>query len=126
MELGLQVDSAVELVVAELVLDGDPDGVGSWHGDADDGEDVFGDGVVQPTEQVLVDDTPIGITALSGGWGRGEVVVEPKLPDEGVKEGAPFGVVWFGELEHDGTCDLMFTVWRTATEGVGTKAAVPV
>jgi hypothetical protein len=34
------------------------------------------------------------------------VVAEPKLPDEDVKEGAPFGVVWFGELEHDGDVGL--------------------
>jgi hypothetical protein len=85
-ELGLQVDSAVELVVAELVLDGDPDGVGSWHGDADDGEDVFGDGVVQPTEQVLVDDAPIGITTLSGGWGEVRWSPSPNFPTKTSKK----------------------------------------
>ena len=105
-EFGLQVDGAVELVVAELSFDRGPDDVGVRLGDADDGEDILGNGVVQLAKDALVEETPFGITALLGGWGRGEVSGVAKLADERVEEGAPLGVVGLGELEHDGNVGL--------------------
>ena len=105
-ELSLEVNGAMQLIVAKLSLDGGPDDVGVWLADADNGEDVLGDGVVQPAENTLVEETPFGITALLGGLGRGEVVAEAELADECVEEGATFGVVGLGELEHDGNMGL--------------------
>jgi hypothetical protein len=100
--LGLQVHGAVKLVVAELILDGVPDEVGGGLGHADNGEDLFGDGVVEPAEDALIEDALVRITVLDRGRRRGKMNTEIELPDESIEEGAPLGVVGFGELKDDG------------------------
>ena len=96
----------MELVVRELSMDGVPNGVGSSFGNANNGADIFGHGVVEPTQDALIFHDPVRITAVVDGWRRGEVTAEAELPDEGVKEAAPFGVVRFGEVELDGDVRL--------------------
>jgi hypothetical protein len=39
-------------------------------GGTDDGTDVPANGIVKPTEDALIDDMPIRITALVSGWGE--------------------------------------------------------
>ena len=67
--LSLQLDSAVELIVAELSLDRMPNGVGSVAGVANDVENVGGDGVEDPIEKTLISHLPLRVAALGGGKG---------------------------------------------------------
>lgn len=105
-ELSLQVDGTMKKVVTELLLDAVLDRVGSWLRHPNNGEDVLGDRVVDPAQNALIDDSPVRIMALRRGWGRGKVRAEAELADECVEERAPLGVVWIGELEHDGDVGL--------------------
>jgi hypothetical protein len=63
-EVGLELDGAVLLVVAEEILDGIPDGARGRAGMHDDAEEVGIDGAVDPGEHGVV------ITAPSKGGGR--------------------------------------------------------
>jgi hypothetical protein len=63
-ELGLQIDYAMKLVVAELIMDGLPDAIGRGLWGAHDVAHVLGDGDVEPTDDALIDDVPLGIMAL--------------------------------------------------------------
>ena len=69
-KLYLQIDSAMELIVTELIVDSDPDAVRGRLRMAYDVAHILGDGVVQPTQDALINHTPIGIMALVGGWRR--------------------------------------------------------
>jgi hypothetical protein len=69
-----QVDCPVELIVTELLLDAGPDDVRRWLGNTDDGEDILGNGVVDPAEDALVDDAALQIAGLRWGRRRGELV----------------------------------------------------
>ena len=53
-KLRLQIDSTMELVVAELLMDGSPDAVGSCLGRTNDVTNILGDGDVQPAQDALV------------------------------------------------------------------------
>lgn len=96
----------MELIVAEWILGGAPyhKRVGLWH--VDDGENLLGDGVVDPAEDALVHKPPLGIVALLASRRRRQVSVEAKLADEDVEEGEPVGVVGLSELKDDGDMRL--------------------
>ena len=101
-ELGFEVDSTVQLVVPELVVDGVPDRVRRSPGCADDGADILGDGVVDPAQQAVIADDPVRVATVGrGGRGR-QMRTEPELPNEGVEEAAPLRVVRVGDAELDG------------------------
>ena len=53
-KLRLQIDSTMELVVAELLMDGSPDAVGSCLGRTNDVTNILGDGDVQPAQDAQV------------------------------------------------------------------------
>jgi hypothetical protein len=87
-------------IVAELLLDRMPDEVGGWLRDANDGEHLLGDAVVEPAKNTLVHNAPIGIATLSGGRRRGEMIAEAEFSDEGVEERSPLGIVGLSEFKH--------------------------
>lgn len=66
-ELRLQVDSTVELIITELIMDRIPDDVRRSFGGADDGADVFGNRIVEPAKETLILHDPIWITEVGGG-----------------------------------------------------------
>lgn len=92
----------MENIVAELILNHSPDEVGGWLGDTNNGKDLLGDGIVEPAEDALVHNAPIGIATLVKGWRRSEVLGEAELADESVEERTPLSVVGLRKLEHDG------------------------
>lgn len=77
------------------------DEVGGGLGRADSSEKILGDGVVQLADDTLINNSPLRVAALSGGWRRGQVVAEGEFIDEGVEEAPPLVVVRLGELESD-------------------------
>ena len=89
----------MQLTVAEEVDDGGPDGVGGGAGNTDDAHDIARNGVVDPVDQALVDHDPVQVSALNGGWGVGDVRVETKLADDGIKETPPLLVVRIDDVE---------------------------
>jgi len=97
--LRLQVHGPVQLVVAEEVDDGGPDGVGGGAGNTDDAQDVAGDCVVDPVEQALVDHDPVWVGALGGGWSIGDVGLETELAEDGIEEAPPLEVVGIDNVE---------------------------
>jgi hypothetical protein len=101
-ELSFEVNGTVQLVVPELLGDGGPDDVGGGARNTDEGTDILGHRVVQPTEDALVAHDPLAITAVLGSWPGGEMRTEAKLSDERIKEGTPFGVVGVNEIKLDG------------------------
>jgi hypothetical protein len=101
-ELGLEVDSSVQLVVSELILDRVPDGERRCLGSTHDRPNVLGNGVVEPAQDALVHHDPLRIATVGGGRRRSEVGAEPELADEGVEEASPLGVVRLVEVEFDG------------------------
>jgi hypothetical protein len=105
-ELRLEVDSAMKLVITELVMDRVPDGVRRRLGNAHDRADILGDSVVNPAQDALVDHDPVRITAVGGGGGRSEVRSEAKFPDEGIKEAPPLAVVRLCKIELNGNMVL--------------------
>ena len=58
----------------ELGVDGGLDLVRRGLGDAHDGAHIFVYGVVDPRQDALIHDMPVGIATLPGGWRRGDVV----------------------------------------------------
>lgn len=100
-ELGLQVHSAMKLVVAEQLVDGSPDGEGSGARDTDDVEHISGDRIVHPIENALIDHAPFRVTALSGGGSSRKVGIEAELAHDAVEEGAPLGIVRIDEIKDD-------------------------
>jgi hypothetical protein len=101
-KLSFKVDGTVELIIAELGMDGAPDFVGEGFGGAHDGADIFGHGVVKPAADAVISHGPVGIVAICGGGCDSEVGGEPKLANEGVKELSPFGIVGLRETKFDG------------------------
>lgn len=91
----------MKLVVTELLVDGHPDLVrhGLWG--THDGVHVLGNGVKDPTENALIDDMPIGITVLGGGWRGRNVGGEAEFAKEGVEEASPLVVIGLGELQNN-------------------------
>jgi hypothetical protein len=69
---------------------------------ADDDENVLGDGVVEPAKKALVYHASLRILALCRGWRGRKVGAKPKLPNESVKETTPLGVDGLGNVENDG------------------------
>jgi hypothetical protein len=64
----------VELMIAEEVDDGGPDGVGGGAGNADDAHDIARHGVVDPIDQALINHDPARVGAVAM-W-----EVSPNLP----------------------------------------------
>jgi hypothetical protein len=108
-ELRLLVYCTMELVVAELVMDGLPDAERRGLRGAHDVAHVLGDGDVQLADDALVDDGPLGVVALFGGWLKGDVRDKIELAEESIEEASPLIVVGIGELKDDG--DVGFDVY---------------
>jgi hypothetical protein len=96
-ELCLEVDSAMKLLITELVVDRVLDGVRRRLGNAHNRTDILGDSV---------DHYPVWITTVCGGRGRSEVRSEAKLPDESIKEAPPLAVVRLCKIELNGNMVL--------------------
>ena len=96
----------MKLVVAELVVDGGPNLVRLGLGGAHDVAHIFGDGDVDPAEDALVHDVPVGIMALEVGWRLGDMEGEVEFAEEGIHEAAPFIVVGVSEGKNDGNMRL--------------------
>jgi hypothetical protein len=101
LELGLQVNSAVKLMVPELIMDRVPDGVGRSLGGTNNGTHILGDSIVQPAKDTLIYHGPLGITAV--GWSRSKrkMGADAKLSNERIEETPPLGVVRFVDVELD-------------------------
>ena len=67
----------------------------------DDVEDGLGDGGVDPIDDAVVDHAPFGGALRHRCWSP-NMVLQPELPEDGVQEGAPLGVVGFLKVEDDG------------------------
>jgi hypothetical protein len=57
-------------------------------------------GVVDPTNQALINHEPLWIGALSDGWSSVDVGVETELAEDGVEEAPPFGIIRFDDVKH--------------------------
>jgi hypothetical protein len=100
-ELRLEVDSMLELVVAEERLDVAPEGERRGVRLVDDVEDGLLDGVVEPIDDAMIDLAPLRRTLRQ--WRRGaDVVGNPELAKNGLKEIAPLAVIGVVELKEDG------------------------
>ena len=100
----------MKFIVTELVVHASPDLVRRGLGSAHDVTHIFGDGDVDPAEDALVHDVPVGIMALEVGWRLGDMEGEVEFAEEGIEEAAPLVVIGIGELENDG--DVGFDVHR--------------
>jgi hypothetical protein len=118
VELLLSIHHALKTVVEELAGDGVPDGVGDGVGAVDIVPNFFGDGVVQPRNNVCVDLKPFGVVDHGSGIdGAVNVTDEAEFLE--------------GELERDRHCrklpssaDSTTGTWlrmlsRTRVEAVG-------
>jgi hypothetical protein len=102
-ELRLEVDSMLELVVAEERLDVAPEGERRGVRLVDDVEDGLLDGVVEPIDDAMIDLAPLRRTLRQ--WRRGaDVVGNPELAENGLEETAPpavIGVIGVVKLKED-------------------------
>jgi hypothetical protein len=99
-ELGLEVDRALQLVVAEDALDVGPGGVGGGVRFVDDVEDVLGVRGVDPIDHTVVNHGPLRV-ALGHRRRRGDVSLETKLAEGGVEEASPLAVIGLVKVEDD-------------------------
>jgi len=100
-ELSLQVDGALEFMVAEEALDVRPKGERGGARLVDDVEDVLVDGGVQPVDDAAVDLAPFGV-ALRHGRRSLDDVIEAELAEDGVEAAPPLAIVGVQEIEKDG------------------------
>ncbi|XP_047079718.1 uncharacterized protein LOC124690372 [Lolium rigidum] len=106
-EVGLELDGAVLLVVAEEILDGVPDGERSGAGMHDDAEEVGVDGAVDPGEHGVVITAPSRGGRRVGGSGfAGDVGGETVAAESNEEELPPACVVAVGEAEGDRHVEL--------------------
>jgi hypothetical protein len=102
LELGLLVDGAVKLMIAELVVDRVPDGERRGLGSADNGAHILGHSVVEPAEDALVYHRPLWIMTVGRGGRRGKVRSDAEFADECIEETPPLGVIRFSDVKLDG------------------------
>ncbi|CAD6225601.1 unnamed protein product [Miscanthus lutarioriparius] len=107
----------MKFIVAELVVHASPDLVRRGLGSAHDVTHIFGDGDVDPAEDALVHDVPVGIMALEVGWRLGDMEGEVEFAEEGIHEAAPFIVVGVSEGKNDG--NMRLDVHRLENDGRG-------
>ena len=92
VQLGLEVDGAGHLVVAEEPLDVAQEDERGETRLVDDVEDALVDGGVDPVDDCLVDLPPFGV-ALSDGRCRADEVIEAEFPEDRLKEASPLRIV---------------------------------
>lgn len=95
----------MELVLAELVVDGNPDVVRSGLRSSYNVVHVLGNGIIQPAEDALVDNLPIWIAALERGWRGRDVGDKAELAKEGVEEAGAIHHSWAWRAEGPQECD---------------------
>jgi hypothetical protein len=101
-EVGLKLDRAMLLVIAEEVLDGVLDGARGGAGAHVDVEEAGGDGAVYPGEHGVVIATPSRGRGLVGGSGIAGDVAGEAVATEGDEEEFPLaGVVALVEAKRD-------------------------
>jgi hypothetical protein len=103
-EFSFNVDSALQLVVAEQTLDVVPDGEGQGTWLVDDVEDILGDGGLDPVDDAVVNHTPLGVVLRHWRW-SGDVRFEPELAEDGVEEASPLTIIGFVHVEKDWNMD---------------------
>ena len=112
-ELHFKVHHAMEFVVTELFMDLVPDGVHGRLLGAHDSADIFGDGVVEPSKDALIDHDLVRITTFGRSGGVSDVGGETEFADDGIEEAPPFNIIPEDQArpEHDGVCSRFEERW---------------
>jgi len=86
-------------MITKLIVDCVPDGECRGFGSANDGAHILGDGVVEPTNNALVDHHSLWIATVGCGGRTREMRADAELSDESIDETPPLGVIGVIDVE---------------------------
>jgi hypothetical protein len=99
-EFRLEVDSTLELVVTEEVLDVTPEGERRTLRCVDDVEHRFGDGGVDPADDAVVIHVPLSVAFVQRGR-RANMLSETELAEDFIEEAPPVAVIGLIDVKGD-------------------------